>query len=281
MRNPKTTICVMAVVLCLAGSPVFGGIEFKDGGVHNIDYEITQAIGVDWQAPGMFTTVNWLEGASAGMGLNAYENSRVNICGGSIAWWSWIHDRSKVTMSGGSIGEELRAYDDSQVTVSGGSIGGQLLAYYSSQITVSGGSIGGDLHSYDSSRVTVSGGSIGKNLWADDSSQVTMCGGSIGGELRLETSGILTTLGSDFAVDGTPFGYGELTSITGGLDRDEPLRHLTGILASGDLLANDFRIGQSARIVLVPEPTTFLLLGLGGLMVSRRRNALRGVKRQI
>jgi len=40
---------------------------------------------------------------------------------------------------------------------------------------------------------------------------------------------------------------------------------MTGTLASGDIINNQFRIGNTAKIVLIPEPATFLLLGLGGL----------------
>ena len=66
-------------------------------------------------------------------------------------------------------------------------------------------------------------------------------------------------------------GYGELASIFGGKYQDEPLRHLTGMLNSGDLLDNDFYIGYDAKIVLAPEPATLLLVGLGGLMFRRRK----------
>jgi hypothetical protein len=136
---------------------------------------------------------------------------------------------------------------------------------------VSGGAIGKGLSADSYSHVTICGGAIDGVLSAGEDSQVTLLGGSIGGELRTHWNGILTILGSDFAVDGTPFGYGELTSILGGWYDEEPYRNLTGILASGDLLANDFRIGQNARIVLVPEPATFLLLGLGAVLLRRKR----------
>ena len=52
---------------------------------------------------------------------------------------------------------------------------------------------------------------------------ITMSGGSmIGGLLVTDAAGMLTIHGVDFAVDGTPFGYGELTSIFGGRPDDEP-----------------------------------------------------------
>ena len=67
-------------------------------------------------------------------------------------------------------------------------------------------------------------------------------------------SGVISIHGSDFAVDGVPFGYGELTSILGGSPWDEPNRNLTGTLASGEPINNGFYIGYDAKIVLVPAP---------------------------
>jgi hypothetical protein len=127
------------------------------------------------------------------------------------------------------------------------------------------------LIAFEDSRINITGGSIGRDLSAGHNSQVTLSGGSIGRELLIDISATLTIHGWDFAVDGQPFGYGELTSILGGWYYNEPYRHLTGILASGDLLDNDFYIGHDARIVLVPEPASAVILGLGSLFFSLRR----------
>ena len=253
IKTRNVTIWMMVVVLCLASSQVLGVVEFKDGQTHDIDYEINDDVWVDYQAPGTETTVNWLDGASmpSDYKLQAFEDSRINV-------------------SGGSIGNYLSVYDSSQVTMSGGSIDGWLSVWQRSQATISGGSID-DLKAEDGAQIAISGGSIRGSLYTFDSSQVDICGGSMGGELGLEFASIITILGSDFAVDGEDFGYGELTSIFGGNWCDEPFRHLTGILASGELLDNDFRIGHDARIVLVPEPASAVMLGLGSLFLALRR----------
>ena len=91
------------------------------------------------------------------------------------------------------------------------------------------------------------------------------------GELVSGNSAILTVHGSNFAVDRQPSGYGELTSILGGYSYDEPVRHLTGTLANGEPIDNDFYIGYDAKIILIPEPATLLLLGFGAVMVRKRR----------
>jgi hypothetical protein len=107
-------------------------------------------------------------------------------------------------------------------------------------------------------------------MWASDSSQVDISGGVIGSYLVFWDSAIVTIHGSNFAVDGQAFDYGELASIYGGSTSLEPVRRLTGTLVSGEPIDNHFYIGHDAKIFLVPEPTTLLLLGLGAIMVRRK-----------
>lgn len=219
-RNSAVLVTAVTLVLSLALPRANAVIDFNDGGIHDIGYEINDDVRVDWEAPGMETTVNLLPSGAItpGYGLYGYNDSRINIFGGSVGYW-------------------LRAYDSTRVEISSGWITYYLSAYGSSEVTVSGGSIGDSIFAgYDS---------------PDDS--------------------VITFVGSDFAVDGETFGYGELSSIWGGGNWGEPRRRLTGTLASGVLLDNDFYIGGDSRIVLVPEPGTVLLLGLGGLMLRRKR----------
>jgi len=89
--------------------------------------------------------------------------------------------------------------------------------------------------------------------------------------LLVMSESILTIRGSDFAVDRMSVGYTELYSIFGGGYRDEPNRQLTGTLLSSDPLNSQFRISENAKIVLVPEPATILLLGFGGAALLRKR----------
>ena len=236
--------------------------------------------------------------------LRAYEKSHVIVCGGAIAHYLYAYDTSHVTLSSGSIGSygmdrdgRLICLQESQVTVSGGEIRGYLYAYDNSQVVVSagllgrslqafdnahvdvwGGSIDGGVAAYGDSQVSISGGSIKHGssptwaLIAWHNSRVTVSGGLIDGIVRVGKEGETTTSvmifeGGDFAINGTPVGWGEYG--TGG--RDFVHGTLTGTLANGDSLDSEFYIYGDSRIVLTPEPATLSLLALGGLALVRRR----------
>jgi hypothetical protein len=251
----KKSICLMAAVLFMAAGQVFGApwTNFTDGGTYNINYLANNWVRLDYQTPGMQTTVNMLDGGSIGFYLATYQNSQANIYGGYVYNLA-ANDSSKVTMSGGSVGDSLYAHDSSQVTISGGSVAHGLSADNSSQVTMSGGSV--------------------ELLYANDSSHVNWSGGIIAFDsypIMLDGQAILTIIGSDFAINGNPFGYGEITSILGGGYSGESLRTLTGTLANGDIINNQFQIGDYASITLVPEPATLLLLGLGAVIARSKR----------
>jgi hypothetical protein len=228
--------------------------QLNDGGVHNIDYIISDDVWVDFGVSGMGTTVNFLSGGGVASGyeLQGHEDCLINIVGGTIGNDFHLYNRSQSSISSGSVADELYCYDNSQMVVYGGYLS-DLRSYDNSQMTVSGGDIA-YLRSYNNSQVTVSDGDIYR-LYTYDNSQITMSGGIIDDIIFLAQSGILTVHGSDFHVDGTPTGYGELTSILGGSYNDEPSRTLSGTLASGEAINNVFYIGYSAKIILAPIPT--------------------------
>jgi hypothetical protein len=248
------TFFLAAVVVSLASSPSLA-LHFSDGQVHDINYEIEDNVYVDRDAPGMRTIVNLLDGGRImrqSGSLEAHEDSRINIFGGAIEDDVWIYDSSQVNMSGGSIGWGLATYGASQVNISGGSIGVGLPGH-GTQGEVHILTVVNGLWACAASEVNISGGSIEHDVWIYDSSRVSISGGSIDGDLVLTSSGLLTIHGSDFAVNGQPVGYGGVSSIYRGGPYDEPRRHLSGLLANGTAIDNDFYIGYEAAIVLVPE----------------------------
>jgi hypothetical protein len=247
MKNVKMTICLMAAVLFMVTGQGLGGtVYFNDGGTYNINYLILNDVDVS-----LSTTVNWLED---GRVESPFE---IQVSSGS-----------KFNMYGGIVGD-LQPGDTSQVTISGGLVW-IMSVRGSKQVTISGGNIANYLDINWSSQVVMSGGWV-RNLYAYDNSQTTMSGGAIGESIHLSQQAILTIDGSNFAIDGTPFSSGEITSIFGGGYSNDPFRTLTGVLANGDIINNQFQLGDYAKIVLVPEPATLLLLGLGAAILKKGR----------
>ena len=112
-------------------------------------------------------------------------------------------------------------------------------------------------------------------LSVKSTSQLNWSGGTVAGDLTVgvyeESTAVLRIFGSDFAIDGAPVELGRtIFSIFGGDYNNEPFRLLTGRLEDDNIINHQFRIGEAASIILVPEPATLLLLTLGTLTLRRR-----------
>jgi len=301
-------LSILCMWLCVFSLPkTFASILYKDGAEHNVDYGIFERLFVFNSPSDNPTTVNFLSGmvtnlecavfddsvinnygGALGSYLTAWENSQITVSGGSVDDWFRAYDSSHVTISGGYI-EDLDAFGSSSITISNGSIGSlglwddaqatveggliehSLFTYWSSHATVLAGIINQDVEASMTSQITVAGGLIKNNLNAVSNSQIIVKGGSIAGNIYAGSdsyshNSVITFLGSDFAIDGVPVDFGQyfVGDYIGG--------HITGVLANGDLLDNDFFIYDKASIELViPEPATFVFLGLGGVALLRKK----------
>jgi hypothetical protein len=284
MNRVKVTVCLVVAILSVAPGQVFGITEYKDGAVHNITSTINEddVVWVDHLAPGMQTTVNMLDGARipAPARLEAWSDSRVNISGGVLERHLSALENSRVTISKGSVGDiayGVNAYGSSTVTISGGSVGSNSMYCIqtagSSTLNMTGGSVGGrnslyGLIAQETSTVNISGGSVnstyGIEVW--NSSALNISGGLLGGTLMAANSSRMTIMGGNFAIDGHHVGPG--TYFAGDFLGGQGI--LTGTLANGDAINNPFTLYPDARLVLVPEPATLLVVGLGGLVLRRK-----------
>ncbi len=173
-------------------------------------------------------------------------------------------------ITGGTVASPylLQGYYDGMLNISGGWV--QKIIYHGfSTTTMSSGTVGTWINSncYVTSSLTMTGGRI--DLINDGIGSITISGGSIG-TLSCDgdggsVAGIITIIGSNFAINGISVGYGEYSksNFSSGI--------LTGTLANGDVLNTYFTISGNAAITLVPEPTMFLILGLGGLLIRKRK----------
>lgn len=183
-----------------------------------------------------------------------------------------------------TIPEELWVDRDREVmgttvnVLDGGCIIGDLEGFGTSNLNIFGGCITDDLQANESTTLQIFAGAIGDTLYVgggDGLSTATarMWGGSFH-ELRVFSGSVMTIFGSDFAVDGSPVDYGELPSLLGGRIDYEPNRRLTGMLSNGDVLDTPFLVGDTAFIVLapnpVPTPGAFVLAAVGLLYSGRR-----------
>jgi hypothetical protein len=261
-----------------------------------------------WHSEGFLYDTSQVFVVSGGTvtGLLAYDNSSVTISGGTVNTLEsqgnsqvtissgsavtcrargsshitksggssnalWALESGHVTMSGGSA-SAMFALDSGQITMSIGSLSSDLGAQHNGQITMTGGTVGGQVYAYNNSQVTISGGSV--NGWMSViNGNIDWSGGTISQDLRLQETGSLTIHGSNFAIDGIPIGFGTIISTLGGAYESEPYRRLTGSLANGNIINNQFRIGNTAEMVLISEPTWLLLQNpnggevLGGLSI--------------
>ena len=153
-------------------------------------------------------------------------------------------------------------WNDAELDMTGGTLQ-SLDMFNSSTADISGGNITQGAYAWDNSTVDISDGFIGWNLDASDSSTVNLYGGVITDWLYATDSSVVNIYGYGFSYDSDTGGWngGQLTGYW--LD-DTPF--------SIDLLDNiDIDSTYYDHVNLVPEPGSLILIGLGGLILRRKK----------
>lgn len=287
----KLQFVFFTMFVCSLTSLLFGADTiYDDGGTYNISTMVWDGIVIYDSPDGLPTTVNLLTGnmqqqtgGRVQHGMDVYDFSEINILGGWVSDSVNGHDNSYVEMSDGLVGAWFDAYDQSKLVLSGGTVANWVRAYNNSIVEIKGGRNNGfyiadlgvgfvtggifdnEIWSIDDGRVYISGGEIRKGLEVGGNSISYITGGnfdvtSAGSKnLKAYQNGTIYISGTDFN-----YSYGEIIDRSG---------TLTGTLANGNSLDEFFSIYDNGRIILVPEPCTLVLLGVGGL-------ALRGKQRR-
>jgi len=182
-------------------------------------------------------------------------------------------------VNGGSV-SNLGAYNSATITMTGGSVEWNLGANDSSTITISGGSVP-TFEASDNSTATILGGVISNGIIAYLNATITVSGGSLGPLLTKHDATIFLN-GTDFQADGDPLMLGDKLSDFGTLDTDAFGDYytgtVTGILSDSSALNTTFKIyntginAGTADIIIIPEPATIFMLGLGALTLLRKKH---------
>jgi hypothetical protein len=151
----------------------------------------------------------------------------------------------------------------------GGSVanGFNLDGYRDSRLSINGGSVGWDLIAHDNCLVTMTNGAIGNALVARNNSVVNLYGGTIGAGIQLEDDAKLSIYGIHYALNGIQVEGGQfltlpnnsgLLSVT--FDGGQTIDYQLDIIGTG----------IPAIYLGIPEPATFGLLMVGGVVMRKR-----------
>jgi len=210
-----------------------------------------------YDSPPETTTIDFYGWA---MCLTMYDSSTLNLYNGSEiegCTYHKLHNSSTVNVFEGA-------------RIGGGS-GSLLDMYDSSTLNIYGGTVGLFLMTHDSSTINLFDGLLGID-YIGDSSTVNIYAGQV--EDWIENIGVAPTATVNiygYGFEYTP--YGEWMEPIGGIGQGWWITKLTGYGFDGKSITC-LGLPDPAtheNINLIPEPTTFLLLGLSGLALLRIR----------
>jgi len=299
-HNSIASLVALGAALGLGSTKAEATVMFDDGAVHDVDYVIVPSIEIRDSDLGEPTTVQ-LVGGELGLGAELYGGSRLDVSAGLVTRRLWAYDDSHVVIdggriechpgpygrsswliSGGIISGNLHPHDDSVVEIVGGEIGslnswmnssvvfngGSVAEVFTvhgrSRLSFSGGAVACNVSSWDQAVVEIAGGVLGDGVTAAKESRMTISGGEITGDIvagyhtsLVYDASTIVLVGTEFEVNGVPIGYCTLESSQHASGR------IAGSLLSGHRLDTDFFIYDGASIVLIPEPSTLILLCMG------------------
>ena len=125
MQNAAMRCAVVMAVLALTAAQGFALVHYNNGGTHNITWAHNEYVLIDYNKPGMNTTVIFEPGGAVtgDYDLYGYQDCRIILNGGVLNHDLNAYNNTKVTIYSGSINQFLYARDNSVVNLYGGTVG--------------------------------------------------------------------------------------------------------------------------------------------------------------
>jgi len=238
MKTKLFTILVVTVLLGAANVPAYPNWDiYNDTDIYDGNYGLINI----YDTPPDHTTVN-MYGGSADF-ISTYDASTFNVMGGSSDIEAL--DFSVINVSGGDIGY-IKAWSYATVNFFDNDGSTSLGAEDFANIYVKGGNIG-NLHAHQSGVIYVYAGYMSghagaaSSITADDFSAINIYGHDL-----FKTS------------SGGTYGYGQVS----------------GFLMDDTYICVDLYNPEAyLHVNLIPEPATFILFGIGSLILLRKKNS--------
>ncbi len=281
-----TRFVLRLLILFAISQTARAGIIYGDGQHHIISTSVEEDIIVVGYArvnePFRSTTVDIVHEGKIGGDVTVGSFGFVNVAGGSIQGnVGSIADGGGIYISSGAIQGSVEVTGVTSLHISSAHIGGNV--YYgksydkfsitdsviagdvttaAARSSISNTTIHGILRSVIAPKMVISDCSLYSGIEASSYSVFSLKQCGITGNITVNDHSVLIIRGNGFKVNGVDFVSGNLSPFYSG--------EVTGLSATGRLIDFDFTINDYAEIILIPEPSALILLGMGGLFLRKK-----------
>lgn len=125
MQNAAMRCTVVMAILAMTAAQGLAVYQYNNGATHTITGAHSDYVLVDYNKPGMNTTVVFEPGSAVtgDYDLNGYQDCLIILNGGILNHDLNAYNNTEVTLQGGSINHILYARDNSVVNLYGGTVG--------------------------------------------------------------------------------------------------------------------------------------------------------------
>jgi hypothetical protein len=162
-----------------------------------------------------------------------------------------------IVTDGDVVSEYIKLFNNSSMTLNGGKVQG-IWAFGNSQVNIISGDIRHHVAFWGDSEASIHGGVFEGGFGSTSTADLTIFGGNF------NAGALYANADSTITIHGTfNYAYGTLTEINDSAN-------LVGVLSNGDPIDVNLSINDNGTFILVPEPTTLLLLGLGAIAFRKK-----------